>query len=82
MEAGFPVLLIEKGNIQHAAVVHGPHLYQCAAAGDAAGGWVAGQHGPDAGVFAQLLQGLGPRLADALDVPDVGVKIGHGVKSR
>ena len=112
VEAGFPVLLIEKRHIQHAAAVHGPHLYQCAAAGDTAGGGVAGQHGPDAGVFAhgqlpdgalqrpilppagevgqqiaqrgdaQLVQRLGPRFADALDIPDVGVKIGHGVRNR
>ena len=112
VETGFPVVLIEKGYIQHAVAVHGPHLHQRAPSGDAAGGGVAGQHGPDAGVFthrqlpdgtlqrpilppagkvgqqvaqrgdAQLLQGLGPCLADALDVPDVGVEIGHGVRSR
>ena len=112
VETGAAVILIEEGHIQRAAVVHGTHLHQRAAAGDAAGSGVTRQHGPHTGVFAhgqlpygalqrpvlpapgevgqqilqcadaQLVQGIGAGLANALDIADVGVRMCHGVKTH
>ena len=52
VKGGLAVFLIEKGDVQHAVLVHGPHLHQRPPAGDASAPGVLGHGGPDAGVFA------------------------------
>ena len=46
--------LVEKGNIQRAGVVHGPHLHQIHAFADVGQRRLRGDHGGDAGRFAGM----------------------------
>ena len=107
----FQPRLVEKGHIQRAGVVHGPHLHQIHAFADVGQRRLRGDHGGDAGRFAgdeladglyfpavliasgepvdevaqrgdaQLAQRFCLGLANALDVPHIGVQIRHAPAS-
>ena len=62
MKLIFQPWLVEKGDVQHASVVHGPHLDQIHALSDVGQLWLCGDHGGNAGRLT------GDQLTDGLDV--------------
>ena len=60
VQAVFSVLLIKKGQVQGAAVIHGPGLHHRAPAGNAAGHGIVCDHSPDAHRLPELQFPDGP----------------------
>ena len=83
METAFAVLLIEKDHIHRAAVVYGAHLYQHLAAANTVRRRLGGNHGANAGVFAQhqLANGAG-ESAVFIGTGEVGDQIAEGKNAQ
>ena len=70
MKLIFQPWLVEKGDVQHASVVHGPHLDQIHALSDVGQLWLCGDHGGNAGRLT------GDQLTDGLRFPAVLIAVG------
>ena len=79
VEGVFAVFLMEKRDVQHAALVHGAHLHHRLTAGDAVGGGLLRQHSAAAGVFPLRQVADGEQLRAIL--PAAGI-IGDQVAQR
>ena len=79
VEGVFAVFLMEKRDVQHAALVHGAHLHHRLTAGDAVGGGLLRQHSAAAGVFPLRQVADGEQLRAIL--PAAGI-VGDQVAQR
>ena len=70
MKLIFQPWLVEKGDVQHASVVHGPDLHQIHALSDVGQLWLCGDHSGNAGRLT------GDQLTDGLRFPAVLIAVG------